>query len=236
MFTITHKCFVAQSNSAFLQLYKTVKENPLFYKHDEKFTLTQLSDYESEDNVLQLKRFTFPLFEKDQRIFGKFASNRFDYLKEHGHKVDKITIIENPVDRVYEAYSYFKQVQETDGLIGDIFREYKKLVSLDVLIDGIKANPTSFTVSFPYKSVVYKLGNFVLNQFENLNEFAFVGTVDKLQKSVAIANNFMGEVGFVYEPLPSTNAAKLYSNHRRKDLESALSAQLEEYNRINDML
>lgn len=236
MFTITHKCFVAQSNSAFLQLYKTVKENPLFYKHDEKFILTRLSDYESEDNVLQLKRFTFPLFEKDQRIFGKFASNRFDYLKEHGHKVDKITIIQNPVDRIYEAYSYFKEVQETDGLIGDIFREYKEAVSLDVLIDGIKANPTSFAVSFPYKSVVYKLGNFVLNQFENLNEFAFVGTVDKLQKSVAIANNFMGEVGFVYEPLPSMNAAKLYSNHRRKELEAALSVQLEEYKRINDAL
>lgn len=236
MFTITHKCFVAQSNVAFLQLYKTVKENPLFYKHDEKFALTQLSDYDSEDNILQLKRFTFPLFEKDQRIFGKFPSNRFDYLKVHGHKVDKITIIQNPVDRVYEAYSYFKEMQETDSLVGNIFKEYEQNVTLDVLINGFKANPDSFTVSFPYKSLVYKLGNFVLNQFDNLNEFAFVGTVDKLQKSVGIANNFMGEVGFVYEPLPTMNAAKLYSNYRRKELEAALSVQLEEYNRINDML
>jgi hypothetical protein len=219
-----HLCLIAQPNRYHRYLGYEIKKQNCFYIYYNIWKLKTISQYKSENNISKTTTFTYPFFNSQKKIYGSFPSNTFDYLKN----IKKYTIIENPVDRIYQIHSHMEKVNKT-------MEEYVNcIMDLDTLIDLYIANPNNVIITNNYNGVIYITTRDSANQFKNLNEFEFVGTVEKMEKSLEVINDVFGtnikyNTGMKRIPID-------YENYRRSELETALNKQLNDYYKINDKL
>ena len=220
----THLCLIAQPNRYHRYLGYEINKQNCFFVYDYIWKLKTISQYKSIHNIAKRTTFTYPFFHSAQKIYGSFPSNMFDYLKN----IKKYTIIENPVDRVYQIYSHTSRVNQT-------MQEFVNCkIDLDTLIDLYIENPHNVSITNNYNGVIYITTRDSANQFKNLNEFEFVGTVQKMEKSLDIINDAF-RTNIKYD-MRMKRIPIDYENYRRKELEKALHIQLNEYFRINDNL
>jgi|688.fasta_scaffold04801_10 hypothetical protein len=222
-----YKCFVVQPNRYFKSLKEQIN-NDTFYVHGGGWKLKDESQYNSSNNLWRLPPFTYKLIKKNQTIIGVFPPDRFDYLKN----VKKYTIIENPVDRVYQCFWYMQHQIGSKKLnkCDKIYEEYNG--DLDSFIDMYIKNPDNVTLTAHCKNVIYETQYDALNQFKDLSQFQFVGTVEKLKKSIDIVNAGFN-LNLIYDEKMKAKKLDCF-NHRRDELEKVLSHQLESYHFYND--
>ena len=219
-----HLCLISQPNRYHRYLGYEILKQKCFKVYDYIWKLEKISQYKSPHNISKKTTFTYPLFNSPQKIFGAFPSNMFDYLKN----IKKYTIIENPVDRVYQIHSHMAFVNKTR-------EEFVNCeMDLDTLIDLYMTNTGNVIITNNYNGVIYKTSRDSANQFKNLNEFEFVGTVEKMKKSLDIINDAFN-TNIKYDDRMKRIPID-YGNYRRSELETALSEQLREYFKINDNL
>lgn len=224
-----HLCLISQPNRYQKYLKYEILKQKCFnvYENIWKLEKTYHNINQFKNQSIKNRKnttFTYPLFNSPQKFFGVFSSNLFNYLKN----IKKYTIIENPVDRVYQLHWYMIFANKTYGE----FANHK--LDLDTLIDLYIANTDNVIVTNKYNGVMYKSSSDGANQFKNLNEFEFVGTVEKMKKSLDIINNAFDTNIKYHDKMKRVPLD--YEKYRRSELETALSKQLEEYFKINDNL
>ena len=225
----SYKCLISQPNRYHKNLLPQLQNKKDVYCYHETIKLLKPSQYKSKNNLLNIVPFNYPKINVKQKIYGVFPAARFDYLKS----IKKYTIIENPVDRVYQMFAYYEfQIKHLGTNNQQAFSNAK--INLDNFINMHITNPNNVNININVNDVNYVFVKDALNQFNNLNTFEFVGTVEKIEKSINIINGLL-KTDIKYET-KMQRIPLYYQNYRRNELEDALFKQLEEYEKINNFI
>lgn len=218
---------VCQPNRYYKEIYEQLKDTPNYNYHS-TWRLEEASMWKSIYNIWQITPFNYPQPADGSIIYGPFDAKRFDYLAN----TSKYTIIENPLDRVYQCYKYI-EIQRATGCKNNKFLFNILPGDIDNFIDMyIHNHHASLRISTG--DVHYITNDDTLNQYKTLAGFKYVGTVDKIEKSIKNINEHTG-VELLYnvkmDPLDVE-----YRYYRRDELEEVLADNLEVYHKINDSI
>ena len=176
----------------------------------------------------------------DGFLYGVFTSSHLNLEKDDF----VFTLLNHPIDQVYEVYSYLSFTQNeygprTNERISDHVNFTKYLaerevfgtmpkISVELFIDAVL---NDVDLSFNYFDIHYQLVRENIYGFSNLNHFNYIGKYSNLEHAYAK----LSDVFKVNLEAPKNVKALSYEgeHYKRKELEEKFKDQIEFYNQLD---
>jgi hypothetical protein len=176
----------------------------------------------------------------DGFLYGVFTSSHLNLEKDDF----VFTLLNHPIDQVYEVYSYLSFTQNecgprTDERIIDHINHSKYLaerevfglmpkISIELFVDAVL---NDVDLSFNYFDIHYQLVRENIYGFSNLNHFNYIGKYSNLEH----AYSKLSKIFNVELEVPKNVRTLSYEgeHYKRKELEEKFKDQIEFYNRLD---
>lgn len=197
------------------------------------FDLKDDENYNNKNNIMR----SIPKNFKHLRFNG-FLYGSFNSLHLNRENKDFVfTIVNNPIDHIYEIYAYWNFVKHIENRhpLSNIWQhkmgieliKNNQFFSIEEYIDAIL---NQNLLSIKYKDVEYEITREIIFGY-NPSNFDYIGKLSSLDKAfLKLSEVFNSRISDLKKPY-YINA---YNGHyyRRKDLEDLLKPQLDFYNSL----
>lgn len=197
------------------------------------FDLKNDNDYTNPNNIMKSIPKTFKHLRFDGFLYGSFNS-----LHLNKNEQDFVfTIINDPVDHIYEIYAYWNFVKYIEDRhpssniwqhkMGIELIKIKNFLSIEEYIDSILEQKE---ISIKYKDVEYQVTKEIIFGYKRSN-FNYIGTLSNLDKTMEkLSEIFNSKILNLKKPYYINAYNGVY--YRKDDLKKIFEEQIDFYNSL----
>jgi hypothetical protein len=219
-----------------IALYNTGIEKKQIKEFHYPYRLCNESDYENTNNILKMIPATLKHERFEGLLYGVFATSNLNKKQEDFH----FTIINHPVDQIYELFAYWNYVKNLNISILDelsnqlsfeerasiVFKKNKNLL-LEEYIDMVLDNESIY---FYYNEIKYQPMKELFHGHENIKDFNYIGKFSEIKKTFkSLSEVFDSDI----KPFDGEHTISYRGNSYKRDLlEKMFKDQIEFYENI----
>jgi hypothetical protein len=191
------------------------------------FLLKNENDWLTKNNILFAIPETAKHIRTDKFLYGVFGNSHLNLQQDDF----VFTIINHPVDQVYECFSYLKNVSKNIKTIlqanqVEVLKQFTD-VTIEEFVDLVLEDSEFY---FEYLNIWYKPCKDAIYTFESFQHFNYVGKYNNLKNVFERLSEIFNEK--IDEPEDKKDLSYDGNHYRRSDLETKFKDKIDCYNSI----